>query len=99
MILETENRPLYDGVYQIKPEPTKPSFPAYCDMTSDGGGWTLVVSSHMNDWNEVNVVLRNKDNPSLSKDYSILSLADSIKKNYLTIHSDFEYKLEAHTRG
>lgn len=96
LVLAKEGKPLHDGIYTISPtEGTK--YKVYCDMTRNGGGWTLIVSSHTNTWTSDNVRLRNADEPSITTDYSILKRADGIKRNYLIQY--FEYKLEAHSRG
>nr|XP_039265291.1 intelectin-1b-like [Styela clava] len=35
-----------DGIYKIKPSELRPEIQVYCDMSTDGGGWTLVASVH-----------------------------------------------------
>lgn len=87
-----------DGVYKIYPTGSQPIM-TYCDMSRDGGGWTLLVSSHTNSWTAQNVQLRNADSPKLNEDYSILQYADNIKDNINVAGSKFEYRLEAQSRG
>jgi hypothetical protein len=44
------------GIYTIQPASSAESFEVYCDMTSAGGGWTLVVAQFevdpLKNWNE-----------------------------------------------
>jgi len=93
---EAEGRQVHDGVYQIKMEDL--SLHVYCDMTRDGGGWTLLVSSHTNTWTADNVRLRNVDKPHLYQDYSILQYANKLKDTRVE-DSAFQYRLEAHNFG
>jgi len=87
-----------DGVYTINPD-GKGAVNTYCDMSRDGGGWTLLVTSHTNTWTAKNVRKRNENKPTLSGDFSILYKADFIK-DCLSVGGDgFEYRIEANERG
>jgi hypothetical protein len=42
-----------DGVYWLDPEGQGNAFQTYCDMTTNGGGWTMVANIASNDGNSV----------------------------------------------
>ncbi|KAJ7312351.1 hypothetical protein OS493_039749 [Desmophyllum pertusum] len=67
-----------DGLYMIRKNDHE-YLPVYCDMTSEQGAYTLLVTSASNGWKKNEVKLKNPTRPSLSRDYSILGYADQIK--------------------
>ena len=95
--LERNNLTALDGVYDVSPSP-KVVLRVYCDMTRNGGGWTLIVSSHSDTWTRDKVLLYHEERPQLHKDYSILKFADLFKNTYL-VNDTFNYRLEAEFLG
>ena len=64
-------------------------------MTTDGGGWTLIMTNSTKiGWSNANAIALNTGTPSITSNYSIIGWADYIKRSA----SGFQYMIDAVTR-
>ena len=88
-----------DGLYWIKNDNISGGTPfqIYADMTTDGGGWTLLVTNQNTaGWTYSNSILLNEFNPVISgSNYSIVAYADYLKSSGAT----FQYMIDAYQRN
>jgi hypothetical protein len=87
-----------DGLYWIKNDSINGGTPfqIYADMTTDGGGWTLLLTNaSKSGWTIENAISRVEGTPSLDANYSIVIYGDLLKKSA----SGFQYMIDATTRG
>ncbi|UFH34955.1 fibrinogen-like YCDxxxxGGGW domain-containing protein [Flavobacterium acetivorans] len=86
-----------DGLYWISNSNINGGIPfqIYADMTTDGGGWTLIMcNASTAGWDYSNAISLNTSSPSITSNYSIIGWADYIKKS----SSGFQYMIDATTR-
>ena len=93
-----KNKSVPSGSYWIKTSAISTPQLMYVDMVTDGGGWTLLVCSETNGsaWNTTTVLSLNSATPSITSNYSILNLGDSLKTNF---SGKLNYRIDAEAIG
>ena len=92
------NKSVPSGSYWVKTSTMSTAQKMYVDMVTAGGGWTLLVCSETQGsaWNTATVLSMNSATPSITSNYSILNLGDSLKTN---LNGKLNYRIDAEAFG